>query len=209
MNPAAIRARTYSRWYEDGLAEIAMGVIFLLISCYMLLFIFLAESSLASVLTGLGFPLFIIGISRLASKMLTKLKARYVYPRTGYVKYRRETGIKRFNRALLVSVPIAGVTILITAFRIEWEYLLPVFVTAVATAGSAVVSQKIGTPRIAVYSLSAFLLALVLSFFKLPMQLSMTFIILLFSLLPGTVGIIIFRRYLATAAAEGEDDRDE
>ena len=103
--------RTWRYWYEDGLAEMAGGLIFLAIG---LLFLFEAVSSPAlwsAGLSSIGLPVVVIAGSWLASRVVGRLKSRLTYPRTGYVRYRRP----RRRRAVRVAVS-AGVTGALVAF---------------------------------------------------------------------------------------------
>ncbi len=80
--------RTKRYWYDDGLAEMAGGLIFLCVGL-----LFLAEGVLESrggrELSTLGLPVVLIGGGMLSRWLLSVAKAKLVYPRTGYVSYRR------------------------------------------------------------------------------------------------------------------------
>lgn len=86
--------RTYRYWYEDGLAEIAAGGSFLVGGLILSLIYLIAahppESPLA-VLALVGVIIFaLLGttlISKLFSRIVTAVKNRITYPRTGYVAY--------------------------------------------------------------------------------------------------------------------------
>ncbi|MGE5359824.1 MAG: hypothetical protein ACM3NQ_12475 [Bacteroidales bacterium] len=98
---ANIERRTRRYWFEDGLAEIFSACVFLLLGLY-----FLAKH----LLTGRVSPFFInvlfllLVISLFSGRRLVTLaKIRYVYPRTGYVAFRRPIG-HRYATALLAFV---------------------------------------------------------------------------------------------------------
>jgi hypothetical protein len=83
--------RTWRYWYEDGLAEMAVGGVFLAIGLLFLLEALLGSGALPS-LSALGVPVIVLGGGFLAQRALATLKERLVYPRTGFVAYRRRSG---------------------------------------------------------------------------------------------------------------------
>ena len=81
--------RTHRYWYEDGLAEIATGCMFVL--CGLFLFIMHSVppgSPLAPVLA-IGFVILVAFGGLPVSRAVKAVKNRVTYPRTGYVSYRR------------------------------------------------------------------------------------------------------------------------
>ncbi|MEX2161671.1 MAG: hypothetical protein WD751_07110 [Anaerolineales bacterium] len=93
------RIRGY--WHQDGLGELAGGLIFLLLGVYFAVVEFLGESSQWGGLLQAGLVLVLLGLMVLGRRLIAALKARFVYPRTGYVEYRREAGTRQ--RALLAG----------------------------------------------------------------------------------------------------------
>lgn len=81
---AAQRARQY--WYDDGLAEIATGCIFVLIC---LLFLAEGRSIIPSGASSVGLVVIVTAGFLLARVLVARAKARITYPRTGFVRYPR------------------------------------------------------------------------------------------------------------------------
>lgn len=78
----AIR-RTQAYWYVDGLAEITVGLFFVVMSLY-----FLAQAwikTLNPVLTNFGLLVAILLVLWVFRQALQAIKTRLTYPRTGYV----------------------------------------------------------------------------------------------------------------------------
>ncbi len=95
--------RTYRYWYEDGLAEIGTGCLFILVA---LLFVVESIAPAGSPLRGIsafGLPLLVIGGMWVGRYAVRALKSRLTYPRTGYVAYRRASGGRRWS-----ALPIAA-----------------------------------------------------------------------------------------------------
>jgi hypothetical protein len=111
---SAIR-QTHRYWYDDGLSEIAGGVILVAIG---LLFAFEAGlppgSPLHSV-SAFGLPLVVLVGGWLASRIVRAVKARVTYPRTGYVRY-RTAGRKR-SVAVAVTAAVAAALLVVWMLR--------------------------------------------------------------------------------------------
>lgn len=98
----AIR-RTRRYWYEDGIIEIALGCIFLAIG---LLFFVDAATPLgpsAAGFSAIGLPIVVIGGSWIARRAVAAAKARLIYPRTGYVAYRRPPRSRRLATGIVAG----------------------------------------------------------------------------------------------------------
>lgn len=97
--------RTWRYWYEDGLAEMAVGCVLVAVGL-----VFLAEALIPPLFTKvslsvIGLPLVAIGGGWVASRAVRAAKIRLTYPRTGYVAYRRSRG-RRSLRELAVGAVI-------------------------------------------------------------------------------------------------------
>ncbi len=91
--------RPWRYWYEDGLVEMALGLILLAIAL-----LFLAEFTLGRAgLGALGLPLVVIGGGWLAGRAVKAAKEHLTYPRTGYVAYRHERRRDRLVRGLAMG----------------------------------------------------------------------------------------------------------
>jgi hypothetical protein len=101
--------QTYRYYYEDGLVEMAVGLLF--IACGLVLFAWqgIGSSPLVTLLLVVGLPAVVIGGAFLVKRLVQNLKRRVTYPRTGYVAYRR--GEPTNSRWFL----LAGVLVLIVA----------------------------------------------------------------------------------------------
>jgi len=88
MNINEVRKQTHRYFYEDGLVEIGIGSVFLLVNIVFIL-IPLIPGPLTAVAI-LLFPLLTFAGTYAVSKYIGKLKEQFVYPRTGYVAYNRE-----------------------------------------------------------------------------------------------------------------------
>lgn len=104
-------------WYVDGLAEIGGGVVILSLGILFGISALLADGKLKGLLTGIGQPVLIIGLSLLVRWIVTYLKERITYPRTGYVAYRRPEPRRRIGGILLTILFAAGIGMLVLISR--------------------------------------------------------------------------------------------
>jgi hypothetical protein len=119
--------RTIQYWFEDGIVELGMGGMFLLVGFYFYIESVLENSLLADWISG-AFALIFIGGWYLAQAFIRSLKERLTFPRTGYVAYRKTEG-NRTTRMVAAMVTAALMGGLLAFFVIRqplgWQ-LLPV-----------------------------------------------------------------------------------
>ncbi len=101
QNEVERRARRY--WYEDGFAEIGLGVLF---GALGLVFALEASASSGAVrVAAVATLTLLVFLGTLAVRGAIKTsKERLTYPRTGYVAYRRDSSSRRTILAVLVIV---------------------------------------------------------------------------------------------------------
>jgi hypothetical protein len=109
------RAQTY--WYTDGLAEIGFALISLVLSIYFYAQVTLDPQSLLYRILDVGFLLILLGNMLLMRKLVSTLKARLTYPRTGYVSYQPPGTYHRIASTLLAFL----VAILLAALILSGE----------------------------------------------------------------------------------------
>lgn len=80
--------RTRRYYYDDGLVEIAVALLFLVAGFGLLIFAAIQESTLAGALLMLGLLALAIAGGLFIKRAVEALKQRVTYPRSGYVSYR-------------------------------------------------------------------------------------------------------------------------
>jgi cobalamin synthase len=101
QNFEELQKRTKRYWYTDGLNEIAFGFICLILGLYFLAQVLLPQDSLISNLLTAGFVLLVLGSAFLTRWMVTTLKERLTYPRTGYVSYAKPGARQNWLTAII------------------------------------------------------------------------------------------------------------
>jgi hypothetical protein len=80
--------RTHRYWYEDGLAEIATGCMFVGCGLVLLMMRFVRPGSPLACIMAVGFTSLVALGGSAVSRAVRAAKNRVTYPRTGYVSYR-------------------------------------------------------------------------------------------------------------------------
>ncbi len=120
MQPDSIKEitkRTQRYWYEDGIWEIGFGAINLLLGLFYLLVApinWVGPLSFVLVLLQVGV---VLGAFRIINRLVTLLKERITYPRTGYVAYRKPASISRLKRAIYTALIAGGIGALVGALE--------------------------------------------------------------------------------------------
>ena len=103
-----VERRTIQYWYEDGIWEMAFGVMVLFLGIYLLAYALIPAKSLWRGLLSIGtLPVFIFGV-RFVRRAVRLLKEKLTYPLAGFISYRRPDGRKRPRRFSLVG-GLAGI----------------------------------------------------------------------------------------------------
>jgi amino acid permease len=99
--------RTMRYWYVDGLSEIAVGVVVMLLAFVFLIGTILEPGPTTDLFIAFGQPVIVLAGAVAARRVVSKLKERVTYPRTGYVEYRRPRGHRRI-RLIAMAMGIAA-----------------------------------------------------------------------------------------------------
>jgi hypothetical protein len=106
--------RAIQYFYADGSFEFSFGGLCLLLAIYFTIQAAAPKSLLSNILD-MGFILIVLGGSFLINRLVQALKERVTYPRTGYVAYKREYGLKRGVRlamGMLIGALLSAFTII-------------------------------------------------------------------------------------------------
>ena len=111
-NLSKIMRHPWQYWYADGLPELAIGSIFLVVG---LLFSGQAAVPAGSPwkgLASLAFPILLVGGMLLTRRLVAAAKSRLTYPRTGYVAYPHPSRLRRIV-TLLLGAGVAGLAVVL------------------------------------------------------------------------------------------------
>lgn len=121
----SLQQHTQQYWNSDGLAEIAIGAFFLLLSLNFFGILLLPNGPVRIFLGVAGTPLLIILAIWGGKSGIEVLKTRLTYPRTGYLAYRKPSKKRRWI-SLAIGVAITGLLLfLIYIFNPESGAWMP------------------------------------------------------------------------------------
>jgi hypothetical protein len=187
--------RTQTYWYADGLAEIGFSIICLVLSAYFYGQAMLAPGSLLFRILDVGFLLILVGSGLIVRKMITSLKIRVTYPRTGYVSYKQSKPVQRLG-IMITGIVISSMMVLIFSKWDQMEALMPAATGALVGAALIFFAYRSNVLRFYLLAVISLLFGggLSLSGLGEMMGLSyyyglMTFILLIF-------GLLVLRNYL-------------
>ena len=113
--------RTRSYWNVDGLPELGFGLLCLLLAGYFTVQSALPSDSLLYQVLNIAFILIIIGGSLLSNRLVSYLKRKFTYPRTGYVAYQQPSQPRRILVGLVAAVTSG---ILGAVFEVSRAYVI-------------------------------------------------------------------------------------
>jgi hypothetical protein len=143
-----IEKRTVRSFYDDGLFEVALGLVLLLLGGYFFAQTIVPKGSpLDSALSGL-FVLVIVSAGFIVNRILRFLKRRITYPRTGYVAFKKkEPSPKRRFAAAAVGMLIGASLAILYALSPSVRTLLPAVNGLLFAVAVLLVANKIGVIR--------------------------------------------------------------
>lgn len=107
------RKKTYRYFYDDGLVELAIGLLFVATGMMLFAWFLFEDSPMLTVVVVLGTIVLVTGGTFLIKRFVSEMKERVTYPRTGYVGYRQGEPAK--GRWL---IPLAALAVVALSFLI-------------------------------------------------------------------------------------------
>lgn len=197
---AATRVRRH--WYEDGLVELFIGGLFVVLALY-----FLAQSLLADRLAAIGaasivlnllFPAVVVAAALLGRRLVRRAKERHVYPRTGFVRYHESRRAPRWLTATLAA-GVAALTASLVARAPGVDAWIPALQGFLLGGIFFWQGTSAGVPRLVVLALFTALVGLAVSLAGLSSSLSGAAFFGPLGLAMMAAGQAAFRRYLRDA----------
>ncbi len=163
------RVRAY--WYLDGWAELAGGGVFILLGLFFAGQEWLPKGSLLEALFAPGLLLVFVAATIATSRVVNAMKARFTYPRTGYVSYRvdqKHVGQRRLAAGL--SAAVFAMVLVFVAARTGTTGWVPA-VSGIIVAGTLLYmeSKGGGLRRFYLLAVLSAVLGIALSFGPVPL----------------------------------------
>lgn len=160
INHTVQRTRQY--WFSDGLAELSVGGLFILLAIYFSIQVMLSDGSPTLIFFQLSFVFILFGMIFISRYILNKFKTRITYPRTGYVSYKKASKKQKLISGSL-AVIIAALPIVIffgTSISINW---IPIFTGLLVGIIWLISAIRIGLLRLYLQALLSLILGVLIS----------------------------------------------
>jgi len=143
-----IEKRTVQSFYEDGLGEIALGPILLLLGGVFFATTVVPERSTIYQVLGVLSMLVVLSAALLTGRVVRFLKRRITYPRTGYVAFKkRERSPKRRAAAMIVAGIIGASVAALYGFSPSVNTLFPAVNGLLFAVAVFFFAHKVGLTR--------------------------------------------------------------
>jgi hypothetical protein len=203
-----VEQRVKRYWYEDGLAEMASGGIFILLGLYFSIQGLFVEGSLVSVLLQSSLVLILIGGAFGVRWLVNTLKTRMTYPRTGYVEYRvneKDAKVRRYVVAG-VAMAIAIVSIVLFDYIRGLDTMALITGLLVGVIFIALRGKSSGLKRFYLLGGLAIMLGVALSFSGLSQAYNLGLFYGLLGIVVMISGGLVLRRYLSENPLHSENN---
>lgn len=204
---AKIEKRTVQSFYEDGLTEIALGLIFLLLGGYFLAQDLAPEgSALGQVLT-VVFVLVIVSAGFVVNRLLRFLKRRITYPRTGYVAFKKkEPSPKRRAATAVVAMIISASMAALYSLSPSLKLLFPAVNGLLFAVAVLLFANKVGLARFFVLAAASALIGVALTSAGIGDLKGIALFYLLFGAAAAVSGLAALVAYLRRNPRQAADD---
>lgn len=187
--------RTRQYWFIDGLAELSVGGLFILLAVYFFIQAILPAGSPALLIFQLSFVFLLFGMIFFSRYMLKKLKDRITFPRTGYVSYKKASK-KQKLLSTSIAFTIAAIPMIIffvTPFSFNW---IPVFTGLLVGAIWLISALRIGLLRLYLQALLSLILGVLISLVNLDAYPSLAIYYGVMGIVLALSGGIVLSNYL-------------
>ena len=205
-----VEQRVKRYWFSDGIGELAMGAMFILLGVYFGIPQYLGDNNILSVILQSSLILVIIAGVFIIRWLVTVLKTRLTYPRTGYVEYRVDKKYTMRRRYLVMAFAMAVAYLMVLmakSIRIVDSTVLATGIV-VGIVFALLRGKSFGVQRFYFLGVVSLILGVTLSFSKLPNAYSLAAFYGLMGLAVMISGGIVLRRYLSENPMPADTEPD-
>ena len=205
-----VERRIKRYWYSDGIGEISVGLVFVILGAFFGVQGYFGEESKIGVVLQLSMVAVMMGSIFGTQWLVNMLKSRLTYPRTGYVEYRAKDKESTERRWIVVGV---GLVVAITSFVLisfvrEVDSMVLVSSILVGVIFIALRGRSSGVMRFYYFGGLSFILGVALTFNNMPRLYNLGLFYGLLGLVILISGALVLRHYLREnpMPAEGDDE---
>lgn len=203
-NISKIQKQTFRYYYEDGLVELAVGILFGIIGLDTWLISIASPGTSLSITAWILLPILTVAGIYGVGRFVKKFKEKHVHPRTGYIEYPAKPNRNRW----LVSGFALALAVAMLLLDFEWLQQGSVTGGIILCVILASIGARVNLKRL--IAMGALGLVLGITFAYLPLSdnasLAATFAVTGFVLI--LTGTLTFRNYLASNPLQEADAND-
>lgn len=197
-------------WYVDGLAEMAGGVVIFLLGLTYAIGGLLPKGLFRGLLIGIGQPVIILCSTWAVRRVVSDLKERVTYPRTGYVQYHQARGSRRWSRLIFVGFLAMTISFAVTLLgRGLPEQVWPAFTGLMLGLAIAYLGARVGLKRFYTVAIFSALLGAAIYWLNPPYPWPYALLFGLEGLAWILCGALVLRYYLRSTRPLAAGDLDE
>ena len=205
-----VEGRVKRYWYSDGIAEIAVGGMLILLGLYFGAQGYFGEGSRVSTILQVGMILVMLAGFFATQWLVNTLKSRLTYPRTGYVEYRVKDEGARQRRyvVMLAALMIAIASMVLINYIRDLDSMVLATGILVGVIFVVLRGKSSGVARFYYLGGLSIVLGVGLSFDNLSQTYNLGLFYGLLGIVTVTSGVIVLRRYLSENPMPTEDDNE-
>ncbi len=147
-----LEKRTVQSFFDDGLTEIAAGLMFLILGGYFILQLSTAGSTAGSIVSSVFLIVFFVSFF-LVNRLLRFFKRHVSYPRTGYVAFKKkEASPKRRVATAVVAGIISAALVILFRISPSVKLLFPAVNGLLFAFAALLLAHRVGVTRFYVLS---------------------------------------------------------
>jgi len=199
-----IQKQTFRYYYQDGLVELAVGILFLVIGLDAWAISSLPLGSPLSFTAWVLLPILTIGGIVGVQRFVRNLKERFVHPRTGFIEYAARPNRYRW----WVSGAALALILAVILLPFDWLQKGSVAGGTIICVILATIGYQASLKRLIAVGISSLALGVVFAISPLSDNASLAAVFAAVGLILCLTGAFTFRSYLAENPAP-EEDRDD
>jgi hypothetical protein len=154
-----IEKRAVQSFYDDGLSEIALGLVLLLLGGYFLAQELAPDGSAVGAVLSVAFLLVVLSAGFFVNRLLRFFKRRITYPRTGYVTFKKkDPSPKRRVATAVVAMIISASLAALYGISPSLKILYPALNGLLFAVAVLLFANKVGLVRFFVLSAASVLI---------------------------------------------------
>jgi len=202
-NISKIQKQTFRYYYEDGLVELAVGILFLVIGLDVWLINSTPQGTPVSIAAWILLPILTIAGIYGVQRFVKKLKEKYVHPRTGYIEYAAKPNRYRW----LISGFVLALAVLFMVLPYGWLQKGSVTTGMILFVILVSIGIQVGLKRLIAEGILSFILGIILAFLPFSDNASLAATFIPTGLILILIGSWVFRKYRAkNPSPEGAND---